>query len=92
MSSTYIQIGIAFDARIEIPSAVLPPILAPKDFSKCPSRQQAGKTDHTDFVQVEPQDFQCLTMSLATCVVVDVSRSLDILTWEVSAMLERLLF
>ena len=45
--------------------------------------------DRADLVQEEPPDLQCWTMILATCVVVDVSRCLETLTWEVSAMLER---
>ena len=45
--------------------------------------------DHTDFAQEEPQDLQCLTMILATCVVEDVSICLDIPTSGVSMMLER---
>ena len=48
--------------------------------------------DHTDFVQEEPQDLQCSTRILATCVVEDVSKYLDILTLEFSITSERLLF
>ena len=45
--------------------------------------------DHTNFAQEEPQDLQCLTMHLATCVVEDVSVYLDILTSEFCAIFER---
>ena len=48
--------------------------------------------DHTDVVQEEPPGLQGLTKIWATCVVVDVSKCLDILTLEVSAILERLSF
>ena len=43
--------------------------------------------DHTNFAQEEPQDLQCLRMTLATWVVEDVSISQDILTLEFSAIL-----
>ena len=48
--------------------------------------------DHVDFFQEEPLDLQCVTMILATCVEVDVSIYLDILTLEFWANLERLPF
>ena len=47
------------------------------------------KDDHTDFVQEERVGLPYWTMNLATCVVVNVSRCLDTLTWKVSAMLQR---
>ena len=46
------------------------------------------KNDHTDCVQEEPLGLQCWIWILAIRVVVDISRCLDTLTWEVSAMLD----
>ena len=46
------------------------------------------QSDHTDFVQDEPQDLRCLTKISATCVVEDVSKYLDIPTLEFWAIWE----
>ena len=48
--------------------------------------------DHAGIVQEEPQDLRWSTKILATCVLEDVSKYLDILTLEASVILERLSF
>ena len=64
------------------PSLVLLPPKFQQNFFELsfPLIRQVG--DHTDFVQEEEPFLQCWTIILAICVVVDVSRCLDILTWE----------
>ena len=63
--------------QIEVCQMVLPTV----------SRQMG---DHSGIVEEEPPGLQCLTKILATCVVEDVSKDLDILTLEASVVLERL--
>ena len=45
--------------------------------------------DHTDFVPEKTLGLRCLTKISATCVVVDVSKYLNILTLELSMIPER---
>ena len=50
------------------------------------------KDDRTDFAQEERLDLPYWTMILATCVVVDESKRLDIPIWEFSIILKNLPF
>ena len=77
------SIIVVFDAQLHIPSSVLCPNPIPVElflFVFPTILPQVG--DHTDFVREEPPGLQCLTKTLATDVVEDVSTHLDILTVE----------
>ena len=65
----------------DILNSVLSPIQAPTELPRTvfPTRHLRVGV-RTNFVQEEPPDLQCLTKILATCVVEDVSKNLDILT------------
>ena len=91
MSSTYTdRKNLAYDAQQSVPSLARSPIQVPIELSRIAFPITVMlKDDRTDFVQEEQLVLQCWTMIWATCVLVDVSRCLDILTWEVAAMLER---
>ena len=90
---TRTRIDLAGDAQKIILNLVLSPSNFQLElFSSCLSHISREVGDHLNFVQEEQQVLHCWTMILATCVVVDVSRCLDALTWEVSAMLVRLPF
>ena len=79
--------------RTSIPSLVLSPIHFPIElFGIVFPTVIRHVGDHTDFVQQEQPVLQCSTKMLATCVVEDVSKNLDILTLESFKMLERLSF
>ena len=85
---TPIKIDLAFDTQTGILNSAVFPIQDPLKLPQTvfPTRaQQVG--DHTDVVQEEPLDLQCSTKILATCVLEDVSKYLDILTLEVSIIL-----
>ena len=67
----------------DIPNSVLPPIQAPAKLPRTVFPTRVQQVDvRINFVLEEPLDLQCLTIILATCVVEDVSKLLDILTLE----------
>ena len=59
-------------------------------FSNCFSQKVLPKNDHTDFAKEERLGFPYWTMILSICVVVDVSKYLDILTLEFTIICEHL--
>ena len=73
---------LVFDGRIGIPNSVLTLLSVPMELFQIffPTIGQVG--DQTDFVQEEQLGLQCLIVSLAICVVEDVSINPDILTLE----------
>ena len=74
-------VDLAFGARMAIPNSVPFPILIPIELFQIVFLtiiQRVG--DHTAFVQEEQLRLQCWPKISAACVVVDLSKYLDILT------------
>ena len=85
-----IRMILVFDERTDVSNRVLSPVLVPIELPQTvfPTRgQQVG--DRASFVREEALDLQCLTMTLAICVVDDVSTCQGILTLDVEAILEQ---
>ena len=82
---------LAADARTSISRVVLSPIHFPEElfFKLSLAQQPSMGSVRTNASLQEPQVLQCCAMLVATCDVGDVSKYLDIQTWEVSAVLER---
>ena len=84
------RIILVSDERTYIPNSDISPIQAPIELSRLVFPITILPIGvHFNFVREVPQDLQCLPKIFAICVVNDISKHLDILTWEIGALWER---